>query len=186
MRALTTTSSVLRVVCDTNADLDCHASSVDLTLSTGDVAEVISTSTVITTAGTTTIVAAPAATERRNVKALSIANVDASLGGNVTVEHYNGTDAITIWKGYMNPGDIVQMGEDGRFEFLGVAVARDVQIFTTVGANTWTKPTSFTARIVVVRCIGGGGEAAAALADRRGRAHGRVRRRRRRVRRQDP
>ena len=34
MRALTTTSSVLRVVCDTNADLDCHASSVDLTLST--------------------------------------------------------------------------------------------------------------------------------------------------------
>lgn len=41
MRALTTTSSVLRVVCDTNADLDCHASSVDLTLSTGDVAEVI-------------------------------------------------------------------------------------------------------------------------------------------------
>ncbi len=37
MRALTTTSSVLRVVCDTNADLDCHASSVDLTLSTGDV-----------------------------------------------------------------------------------------------------------------------------------------------------
>lgn len=51
MRALTTTSSVLRVVCDTDADLDCHASSVDLTLSTGDVAEVISTSTVITTAG---------------------------------------------------------------------------------------------------------------------------------------
>ena len=39
MRALTTTSSVLRVVCDTNADLDCHASSVDLTLSTGDVDE---------------------------------------------------------------------------------------------------------------------------------------------------
>ena len=61
MRALTTTSSVLRVVCDTNADLDCHASSVDLTLSTGDVDEVIETSTVITTAGTTTVVAAPAA-----------------------------------------------------------------------------------------------------------------------------
>lgn len=37
MRALTTTSSVLRVVCDTDADLDCLVSSVDLTLSTGDV-----------------------------------------------------------------------------------------------------------------------------------------------------
>ena len=53
------------------------------------------------TAGTTTVVAAPAATERRNVKALSIANVDASLGGTVTVEHYNGSLAITLWRGYM-------------------------------------------------------------------------------------
>ena len=49
MRALTTTSSVLRVVCDTDADLDCLVSSVDLTLSTGDVDEVIETPTVTST-----------------------------------------------------------------------------------------------------------------------------------------
>lgn len=115
MIALSTTASVLRVVCDTNADLECHSSAVDLTLSTGEVSDVIELSTSITVAGTTTVAAAPAATERRNVKRLSIANVDASLSGTVTVEHYNGTAAITIWKGSMAPGDVVQMGDDGRF-----------------------------------------------------------------------
>lgn len=115
MLALATTSSIIQVTCDTAADLDCHASSVDMTVATGVLSGVISTSTEITVAGSTTIVPAPAAGDRRNVHRVSVANVDASLGGTVAVEHYNGTVAITIWRGYLGPGGVVQMGDDGRF-----------------------------------------------------------------------
>src|SRR3990172_7982875 len=40
---------------------------------------------------------------------------------------------------------------------LATFLAPDVQVFTATGAGTWTKPTAFTPKTVMVVCIGAGG-----------------------------
>lgn len=95
------------------ASIDCHASWVDFNgtvvtpgnLNTADV----------NTATTTTIVPSPAASTSRNVKALYITNTSASISCRVTVEHYDGTNAVELIGFILLPGENMTFSEIGRW-----------------------------------------------------------------------
>ena len=88
------TTDLLSVITSSGADCDVVANWVDTdspVLSTSNMAPG-RTGTAITTATTTTIVATPAASTVRNVKSISIRNIDASLSNDITVQYNaNGT-----------------------------------------------------------------------------------------------
>jgi hypothetical protein len=106
---LTTTSMVLRVITSSAADLDVAASWVDKTATAATPGY---TGTKITTATTTTIIAAPAASTQRGLIACRITNVHASTSNTVTVQVFDGTNAVQIWKGTLEAGQTIQC--DGR------------------------------------------------------------------------
>jgi hypothetical protein len=106
---LTTTSMVLRVITSSAADLDVAASWVDKTATAATPGY---TGTKITTATTTTIIAAPAASTQRGLIACRITNVHASTSNTVTVQVFDGTNAVQIWKGTLAAGQTIQC--DGR------------------------------------------------------------------------
>lgn len=127
----------------------------------------------ITSATTTDIVAAPAASTVRNVKLLSIINSDASVTTDVEVIHTDGTTAQRLNKSTLGPGEGLTFSEGYGWQRLnsagtpvasGISQQSDVQTFTSGG--TWTKPTAFTPKVVIVEMIGagGGGGAGASLA----------------------
>jgi len=92
MKLLTTTSTVLRLVTTQAGTIHAAASYVDN--ASGTITPGAPTPLVISTATTTTIVAAPGSSVQRNVKRCSIFNAHASVAQLVTVEHYDGTNAI--------------------------------------------------------------------------------------------
>lgn len=163
MLLLASTSDIIRVVTDAAVTVDVHASFVD-----NDTAiNPLRTNTAISTATTTTVVASPGSGVERNVKLLSIRNEHASSQVGVTVEHYDGTTAITLFHCTLAAGEMV-IHADGssvpwaRFNEAGVPMQGantghgDVQVFPGTG-GTWTKPTAFTPNTVIAEVIGGGG-----------------------------
>jgi hypothetical protein len=113
MLNLASTSDIIRVVTSHAAQVECHASWVDLNGST--VTPGRTNTPHITTATTTTIVAAPAASTVRNVKHLNITNDHASQSCSVTVEHYDGTTAIEMMQFTLLPGENMIFNEEGRW-----------------------------------------------------------------------
>lgn len=108
MLLLTTTSDVIRVVTDSSATVDVHASWVDRNGSTDTPG---STNTAISSATTTTVVASPAASTARNVRSLYIRNRHASTSSTVTVELYNGSTAYQLEKRSLSPGQSLYFDE---------------------------------------------------------------------------
>lgn len=119
MLNLSSTSDILRVVTSTAAQVEVHASWVDLSGTT--VAPGRANTPHIVTAATTTVVAAPAANTTRNVKHLNITNDHASLACIVTVEHFDGTTAIELMSFTLLSGENMIFNEEGRW------VHRDAQ-----------------------------------------------------------
>jgi hypothetical protein len=107
---LLTTSNILRVVTDSTATVDCHASYVDLS---GTTVTPGATNTAIASATTTTVVAAPSAGATRNVKQLRVRNKHASTQVTITVQLYNGIADYEIEKRVLGPGQSVVLYEDG-------------------------------------------------------------------------
>ena len=164
MLNLASTSDLLKVVTGSAGTIEVHATWVDLLTTTGAVTPGRTNTADISTAATTTVVASPAASTIRNVKLLSIYNAHASVSNPVTVNHTDGTVEQILWKGTLGPGESVVFNEGTgwiRLNSAGtptgsnLAAQSDVQTFTASG--TWTKPTAFTPKVVIVEMIGAGG-----------------------------
>ena len=110
---LTSTSDILRVVTGAAAQIEVHASWVDILSGAGTLGR--TNTPHITTATTTTIVASPAASTQRNVKHLNITNDHASASCVVTVEHFDGTTAIELISFTLLPGENMILNEEGRW-----------------------------------------------------------------------
>ena len=125
----------------------------------------------ISTATTTSIVAGVASTVR-NIKALCIRNDHASTANDIEVRITDGTTPVTVWRGTLLAQEQVIFTDQGWTVFTSGGIPKnasstgqvDIQTFTANG--TWTKPTSFTPKVVFVKMwgAGGGGGAGASLA----------------------
>ena len=110
---LASTSDLIQVVTSHAAQIEVHASWVDLN---GTTVTAGRTNTPhITTATTTTIVASPASSTVRNVKHLNITNDHASQCCIVTVEHTDGTTVEELMSFALLPGENMIFNEEGRW-----------------------------------------------------------------------
>ena len=112
MLLLASTSDKIRVTSSGAADLHVHASWVDLNGSTVTPGRA---NTVITTATTADVVASPGASTSRNVKTLTIRNVDATDSTIVTVIHTDGTNAMQLYQAFLAPGAQIHYIEGAGF-----------------------------------------------------------------------
>lgn len=109
MTALTSTTTVLRLVTATVAMLDVATLYTDF----GGTTPVLGAQdTAITTAATTTIIAAPAAATQRLVKGVTVRNKGA-VAVWATVEKFNGTVAHEIVKVSLGPGERLEYADLG-------------------------------------------------------------------------
>ena len=113
MLNLASTSDLLQAVTDAAADIEVHASWVDLSAGVATPGRTNTPS--ITTATTTTVVASPAASTVRNVKHLNISNNHASLSCTVTILHTDGTNVIELISVILLPGENLIFSEEGRW-----------------------------------------------------------------------
>lgn len=110
---LASTSDLIQVITSHAAQIEVHASWVDLSGTT--VTPGRTNTPAITTAATTTIIASPAASTVRNVKHLNITNDHASQSCIVTVEHTDGTTAVELMSFTLLPGENMIFNEEGRW-----------------------------------------------------------------------
>jgi len=110
---LASTSDLIRVITSHAAQIEVHASWVDLNGTT--VTPGRTNTPAITTATTTTIVGSPAASTVRNAKHLNITNDHASQSCIVTVEHTDGTTAVELMSFALLPGENMIFNEEGRW-----------------------------------------------------------------------
>jgi hypothetical protein len=113
MLNLASTSDLIRVVTGAAADIDVHASWVDLSGTTVTAGR--QNTAPITTATTTTVVPSPGASTVRNVKGLYITNNHASASCRVEVEHTDGTNVIELMGFILLPGENMTFNEEGRW-----------------------------------------------------------------------
>jgi hypothetical protein len=107
-------TSVIRIVTSAAAQIEVHASVVDIAGTVVSVPDPVNTPH-ITTAATTTVVPSPGAGVKRNVKHLNITNDHASASCSVTVEHFDGTTAIELMAFTLLPGENMIFNEEGRW-----------------------------------------------------------------------
>jgi len=103
---LTSTSDIARIVTGSAVDIDVQASFVDHTATT-PFSVAGRTNTKITTATTTTVVAAPGASTQRQIKTLVVRNIHATDPNVVTVQHYDGTTSVTVFKRTLLAGETI-------------------------------------------------------------------------------
>lgn len=113
MIILASTSDIVQVVTTAAAQIEVHASWVDLNGTT--ITPGRTNTPHITTAATTTVVASPAASTVRNLKHLNITNDHASQSCGVTVEHSDGTTIIEMMAFTLLPGENMILNEEGRW-----------------------------------------------------------------------
>lgn len=110
---LLASTDVMRVVTSAAAQIESHASWVDINGTI--VAPGRQNTPHITTATTTTIVPSPGAGTMRNVKHLNITNDHASQSCTVAVEHFDGTTVIELIAFILLPGENMILNEEGRW-----------------------------------------------------------------------
>ena len=167
MLILRGTTDSVQVITGSAADIEVMVSAMDASDAAPPVIQAVPNLgplASITTATTTTIVAAPGSSLVRNVKQLSLVNNHASASTTCIIQVTDGTNTVNLWNGVLLAGESVVLDESGVWtpytsggvpkvaSFVGPA---DVQVFTAHG--TWTKPTAFTPKVVIVELIGAGG-----------------------------
>lgn len=110
---LTTTTDTIRLVTASTAQIECHASFVNVTATGGKLGRW--NTPVITTATTTVVVPSPTESMERNVKHLSITNASASASTKVTIDHFDGTIATELISFTLLPGENMILNEEGRW-----------------------------------------------------------------------
>lgn len=112
MILLASTSDLLRITTSGTANIDVHASFVDMA---GAAFTPGRTNTAISSATTTTVVASPAASTYRTVKTLTIRNRHATTANAVTVIHTDGTTVIELIKITLAAGEVLHYHESAGF-----------------------------------------------------------------------
>lgn len=142
MLLLTSVNDVLQLVTDAAADVEVHASWLDVTSAPQIVTPGRTNTPSITTATTTTVVGSPAAGAQRNVKTLHVRNEHASTAVGVTVQHTDGTTVATLFKVTLAAGETLAYVEGVGFAVYDSAGAVRTppglvrqQIFTDVGLD---------------------------------------------------
>jgi len=110
-----------------------------------------------------TLAAAPASGQRL-VRTIAIYNRDTASATVTVVLDVSGTDRY-LYKATLATGESLHYGGAGSWYVANAAgipitterAASDIQVFTTAGAATWTKPTTFTPKWVTVVAYGAGG-----------------------------
>jgi hypothetical protein len=113
MLNLASISDLLRIVTAAAADIDVHASWVDLSGTTVTPGRLNTAN--IAAATTTTVVPSPAAATVRNVKHLNITNNSASASCAVAVEHTDGGSVVELIEFILLPGENMIFNEEGRW-----------------------------------------------------------------------
>lgn len=113
MIILASTSDLLRVITSNTADVEVHSSWVDNASGTITVGRTNPAS--ITTATTTTLVSSPGASTQRNVRHCSLRNNDPSNNADVIVDHTDGTNAETLVRASLLPGESLVLDERGEW-----------------------------------------------------------------------
>jgi hypothetical protein len=117
MLLLTSTSDVISLVTNAASSIDVHASYIDN--ASGTITPGRTNTPTISTATTTTIVASPAASTQRNVKAITIANRNASVACLVTLKLTDGTNNNQIISTTLNAGEeLIYLDGSGFVQFL--------------------------------------------------------------------
>ena len=111
MLLLTSTSDIVRVITDASADIEVHASWVDL--ASGAITPGRTNTASITSATTTTVVGSPGSSTQRNVKFLSLRNNHASTTCNVDIEHFDGTTAEELIRATLLAGETLVLDSNG-------------------------------------------------------------------------
>lgn len=111
MLLLTSTSDIIRIVTGSAAEVDAHASFVDINGTT--VTPGRTNTPPIVTATTVTLVAAPAASTQRNVKALYVHNVSTTVATSVTIQHFDGTTSVDLVNCVLLPDEHLNLNENG-------------------------------------------------------------------------
>lgn len=152
---LSTTSAKIRVTTSSTAAVNVHAEWTDLN---GTTVTPGSLNTAISTATTTDVVSSPGASTSRRIIHMSIVNDDTTNPNTITVINTDGTTALDVYHitlaaqagvDYVHgQGWVIQGSNPGTYP--------DIQVFNGTG-GTWTKPTTFTPKVVIVEIIGGGG-----------------------------
>lgn len=113
---LLSSTSVLRVTTGSAGAIDAHVSSMDVTLSSGAVTPNPPTNAAsITGATTTTISPTVSSGHIANVKGAFVFNTHATVANAILIEHYDGTNAESLWQGTLLVGEAVAMDELGVF-----------------------------------------------------------------------
>lgn len=131
MLLLTSATDVIRVITDSVATIDVHASWVDNVSGTITPGR---TNTEITTATTTTVVAGPASGQR-NVQTMLVTNTDASVSNTVTIQYFDGVTAVNLFKLSLSPGYTIQFAAGS-----GFAVFTASGVILSAGAAGATGP----------------------------------------------
>lgn len=135
MLLLASTSDKIRLTTSSAANVDVHASWVDLA---SGVTTPGRTNTAFSSATTADIVAAPAASTYRTIKTLCIRNRHASLACDVTVIHTDGTNAMELVLATLVAGDALHYDEHHGF------TVRDTQGRIKVRNDTFVSVSVFT------------------------------------------
>lgn len=133
---LATTSSVLRLVTTSTADLDVTCNWVETNSSGQTPGQQL---TAINTATTTTVLSAPASGTVRRAVGLYVMNRHASTANTVTVQVFNGTTAYELFEVSLSAGWMLFIGEDGRpavFDQNGRLLGNDSLGNTTPAVNS--------------------------------------------------
>jgi hypothetical protein len=134
-------SAAISVVTSSGADIDVHASWVDLadgaTTCTPD-----DDNTQITTATTTAVVAGVSTTTVRRLKYLNLRNIDSSVTNDVTVTHSDGATTVTLVKQTLLPGDTLQYTDESGWAYKAWSATRSVYSLAADQSNSTTTPTS--------------------------------------------
>lgn len=113
MILLTSVSDLITVTTGSAGTINVHASYVDFN---GTLVVPARTNTAtISTATTTTVVAAPASSTQRNLKFLSIFNSHATVSNLVTIQHTDGTNVETLWRGTLLAGETVTLDDEAEW-----------------------------------------------------------------------
>lgn len=110
---LASSSDVIQIITASAASIECHASYVDLVLSSGAVTPG-RRNIIVSTAATTTLVGSPAAGSVRNIKHINISN-DSATPCDVTVVHSDGTTAVELMRFVLKAGENMILNAEGRW-----------------------------------------------------------------------
>jgi len=163
----TDTIKAVLTAAKTANDMFCVVSYRDIDASTYTPGRTVSTTNGLTA---TTLQAAPTSSHRLVVDLISIFNADTATKTLTITFDVSGTGFV-VWYGSLRSGESVRYQDGCGWEKSDAAgnftqptstpayapTIVDVQIFTTPGAGTWTKPTLFTPTFICAVLVGAGG-----------------------------